>query len=354
MTRDTRAVYAIHGENDLEYPGWEIRTEELGHDPTHRGGTDYRHARHEPIARLNNGYGNRGTIPEPQHYEAFAQRAANFVAASEGCTRWIIGNEPNVLWERPNGRPIAPTDYARCYNLCRAAIKALPGHADDEVLIAAVGPWNNQTTYAGNEAGDWIVYFADVQRAVAGLDGIALHTYSQHGQTPEGVATNAKMRAPFTHRTYGFQTYREWMDAILPRYRGLPVYITETNAGGPWRDENTGFVQRAYQEIFTWNKAHPDRAIWCLALYRWQTDKWIIRDKSSVIADFREAVACGYTRPGLVEPQPEPPVVEPPGESEIEELAELIEVLNRRVDEQAAQIAELKTRIRAAGVALGG
>ena len=42
------------------------------------------------------------------------------------------------------------------------AIHALPGHAQDEVLIAGSGPWNNELKYQGNPNGDWITYFTDV------------------------------------------------------------------------------------------------------------------------------------------------------------------------------------------------
>ncbi|HXF61087.1 MAG TPA: hypothetical protein VNK95_05690, partial [Caldilineaceae bacterium] len=57
---------------------------------------------------------------------------------------------------------ITPALYARCYQLCREAIRQVPGHEDDLVLVAAVAPWNNQTVYPGNPRGDWVQYFADV------------------------------------------------------------------------------------------------------------------------------------------------------------------------------------------------
>jgi len=126
---DPHPIYAVHGENDLAYHGWTITTHGLGHDPTHHGGHNFRPIRQRgriPIARLNNGYGAAGTIPLHAFYPAFATRCANFVRASQGCHAWIIGNEPNLSVERPDGVPITPSMYAECYTLCRDAIRALP------------------------------------------------------------------------------------------------------------------------------------------------------------------------------------------------------------------------------------
>jgi len=265
---------------------------------------------HTMIARLNNGYHPNGTIPLPQYYADFAQRCANFAQASPGCTRWIIGNEMNVEIERPHDTPITPMRYAQCFDLCRSAIKAVPGHADDQVIIGAVGPWNNRTPYPGNESGDWIKYFEDIQRAITGCDGFAIHTYAR-AQTVESVKSNDRMGAPFQDYHNGFRTYVDWMDAVLPRFRGLPVYCTETNANAPWIDDDTGFVQAAYQEIFTWNALHPDRPISCLALYRWEYDQWEFKTKGGVQSDFYNAVDCGYELPPITDPPIEPPI-EPP------------------------------------------
>ena len=72
-TTDTRALYAVHGENTLDYDGWIIRTFGIGHDPTHHGGADMR-GRHRVFARLNDGY--PPTIPLPMLYEAFIWTAS--------------------------------------------------------------------------------------------------------------------------------------------------------------------------------------------------------------------------------------------------------------------------------------
>jgi len=340
------ALYAIHGRNDLDYKdGWVVLTEGIGHNPNDRNGGDYSGLRQTPIVRLNNGYGRAGTIPHPDHYDAFAQRVQNYVKASRGCSRWIIGNEMNHAQERPDGRPILPREYARCFNWCRDAIYALPDHERDEVLVGAVAPYNNQTAYPGNESGDWIQYFGDIQRHISGCDGFSIHAYARE-QTPESVASDDKMGAPFSAYHNGFRCYRDWLDAIAPEHRGKPVYITEFNAMGPWRDVDTGFVVAAYREAYAWNEAHPDRPISCLALYRWQYDQWTIKDKPLVIRDFMNAVALGLTWP------PDEP--EPPEDNRLALLEIQVAQLEARVRQLEATAAGTLDRMEAAGLMLAG
>jgi len=310
-------LYGIHDSNDWQYPGWEIRTEELGHDPAHTGGTDYRNARHSVIARLNNGYAPRGTIPLPQYYEAFAVRVQNFVKASRGCTVWIIGNEMNHGNEWPEGKPIYPADYARCYTFCLDRILSLPGHEQDQVLIGAVAPYNAQTIYPGNPTGDWAIYLRDILAACPRVGGIALHCYSS-SQKANVIISDAKMGAPFGHLSSEFRCYRDFMEVIPARLWDVPIYITETNPGArgqPWRDENTGWVGAAYDEIAGWNEGHHGRTIRCLALYCMQRrgDGMWLDGKGNVKADFMQAVARGltWTADPPVEPEPEPPEPEP-------------------------------------------
>ena len=347
----SKSLCAIHGENDLHYDGWVVLTRGIGRNPTDHHGEDFTRLRQTPIVRLNHGYSPHGTIPLPEHYEAFAQRCANFVAASKGCTRWIIGNEPSHSQERPEGRPILPTDYARCYNYCRQAIHAIA--PDHEVLLGAVAPYNNQTAYSGNESGDWIQYFRDIQQNISGCDGFAIHAYARV-QTPSNVTSPDKMGNPFSAHHNGFLVYRDWMRAMLPRYHGLSVYITETNAMGPWQDVDTGFVVQLYQEVYAWNKAHPDRPISCVALYRWQYDKWTIKDKPKVIADFMRAVECNLTWPPITDPPPEPEPEPPQDDTRLALLEVQVAQVEARVTQLEATLAGTLDRIEAAGRVLAG
>ncbi|MBN1640729.1 MAG: N-acetylmuramoyl-L-alanine amidase [Anaerolineae bacterium] len=281
--------------------GWIVFTHELGRDPNNRSGHDYRpwtDRGYGAIARLNHGYGAAGTIPLPQHYDAFAQRVANFVAASPGCHVWVIGNEMNHQQERPEGQPIAPEQYARCYAKCWERIHALAGHDQDQVAIGPVAPWNAATTYASNESGDWVRYFGDAIDAIlalgARIGAVALHTYT-HGTDPNLVFSGQKMNPPFHNRHYNFRAYQDFMSAIPPALRHLPVYITETDQNDPWENANRGWVRNAYREIHAWNSTLGHQQIRALVLYRWpKYDQWYIVGKGGVYDDFRAAMDNEY------------------------------------------------------------
>jgi N-acetyl-anhydromuramyl-L-alanine amidase AmpD len=327
--RDSLYIYGFHdpgGEQimlDAGVPGWVLVTEAIGADPNNRAGVDYRRFSDRDlgvIVRLNNGYNPGGTLPYERDYGNFARRCANFVAASPGAHLWIIGNEPNhpIEWPgaqwnwgpgwpapvRPDtrGEEITPARYASAYRQCRNAIKALPGHGDDQVLVAGPAPWNILLTYPANPNGDWVKYLTDTLAAIGAgnLDGITLHTYT-HGASPALITSEEKMSDPrFTNRRFHFRAYMDFMAAIPSAMRGLPVYITETNQGDQaWENNNTGWVRAAYGEIDRWNRTNAQK-IRNLLLYRWPQvpgDRWGIEGKAGVIEDFRGALAARYQWP---------------------------------------------------------
>ena len=278
--------------------GWLLFTESIGHDPNDKGGANYTAWANQGfgiVVRVNHGYGSSGTIPMPNEYDNFARRCGNFVENSPGANIWIIGNEMNHSQERPNGQPITPQLYAECFKKCRAEIRKRPGHEQDRVVVGAVAPWNIQTTYPGNESGDWIRYFTDILRLLIGqCDGISIHTYT-HGTKPELVFSDEKMGPPYQNRFYHFRAYRDFMNAIPADMRDLPVYITEADQNDPWADTNSGWVRNAYKEIHEWNSVPGRQQIRCLLLYRWpKYDKWAIDGKGGVIEDFKQAMDHEY------------------------------------------------------------
>ncbi len=411
---ESQFIFGIHEPGGERYmaeagrKGWIVFTEELGSDPAIQTGQNYRAYSDQGfgvIVRLNNGYFPNGTIPNSQRYADFARRCANFVAASDGCQIWIIGNEMNYRIERPpiaalriapevprpqnapaaapetqksglieglrrffaplvtqkEGRAgdtptatptpaippkpgdpygrglrerfnaiyepltakdadnrvaaaaaadgfetITPALYARCFKLCRDAIRSVAGHANDQVLIGAVAPWNNQTAYPGNERGDWVRYFQDILTALGptGLDGITLHTYT-HQADPNLISSEQRMNPPFTDRYFEFPAYRDFMNAIPATMRSLPVYITETNQDVPWLDQNIAWIQRAYAEINWWNQQPNNQQIRALILYRWPViDLWFIEGKGGVVEDFRQALQQDYRWRASAPPPP--------------------------------------------------
>jgi hypothetical protein len=332
------SLNAIHDENDWDYPGYEVRVEQIGHNPAHTGGTDYRGAQHTVIARLQNEWHPCGCIPLPQKYESFAMRVQNFVKNSQGCSCWIIGNEMNHSNEWPYGRQIHPVDYGQCFRLCYERIKNLPGRETDQVIVGAPAPYNAQTTYPGNESGDWVAYFQDILNACGEFDAIALHTYGIE-QVPSDPSSEVTMGGEFSNLHAGFRAYQDFLLVIPRELWHLPVYITETNPGArgdPWEATDTGWVTAAYEEIDQWNQAHRSGPlVHCLALYShdMRADEMGFEYKPGVRRDFEQAVARGYTVPELEEPEPPDPP-DPPGDCQWDEA---------RIAQIEAQLAEVQT-----------
>jgi N-acetyl-anhydromuramyl-L-alanine amidase AmpD/cell division protein FtsB len=341
MTRplyDSPYLYGIHdpgGEHLMAAGGargWILFTEALGSDPNDTRGVDYSRWANEGygiMVRLNNGYEPNGTIPHSSRYADFSRRVANFVKASKGCRIWIIGNETNFAVERPGvaldwssnpprivqtGEVITPELYARCYTLCRNAIKQLPGRDKDQVITGAVAPWNTHTTYPGNPSGDWVKYQTDILAALGpnGCDGVSIHAYT-HGADPALIHTNTMMNPPFANRQYNFRVYQDFMRGIPANMRHLPVYLTETDQDEAWQNVNRGWIQRAYGEIDWWNRQPDTQVIRAVILYRWPNlDRWGLESKTALHEDFRQALVHRYNWEAAmqakpqIKPQPEP------------------------------------------------
>lgn len=260
-------------------PGWILFTEALGADPNDDRGGDYRWAESQGygvIVRLNHGYGDAGTLPYSWQYDAFARRCANFVAHAPGSHLWIVGNETNLPAEWPGGErgePITVDRYVTCYRKVRAAIRAVPGHANDSIVPSPPSPGG-----AG-----WKDYQAGIFRALEGqMEGVALHFYT-FGQDP------ANLRNAFASWIRNDAFY-----GLPAAMRGLPAYITETNAGG-WIDADTGWVKTLYAGIDSWNRS-GGQVIRAACLYRWAPfdAQYSIANRPGVIQDWREAMQNDY------------------------------------------------------------
>lgn len=273
---------------------WALDTIALSDNPASR----HYEAGYEWICRANWGYGSTGTLPKPDWYGEYVVRLSNYVRGSDNCHRWVIGNEPNLSREWPDNQPIYPWDYANCYKAARRHIHAILGHEQDEVLIAASGPWNDELKYEGNSKGDWIVHFEDVIKACGSeIDGFSIHSYT-HGYNVALVTSSARMQAPFQNRHYEFRTYRDYMAAIPVGLWSLPVYLTEANGNGPW--QAVGLMPAMVDEIDHWNKNgnHPIRAV---IFYRYpKYDDFYIEGRADVIAEYRQAIGRGYKSPPVM------------------------------------------------------
>jgi murein DD-endopeptidase MepM/ murein hydrolase activator NlpD len=298
---EKRAGYVMQQQGVRGHILW---TEGIGSDPTDMRGIDYARRTtgdHTVIVRLNNDYGNSGTVPTTERYAAFAQRCANFVRNSRGASIYVIGNEMNNLREWPLGQAIYAQEYARCFNLVYAAIKQVQPNAI--VCPGAVDPYNATLGFApyNSPQGDIRIYWQTMLNAINQCDGLAVHAYTR-GPDPQLVDSPATFgNAPLLGVHLNFRCFEDVLNATPARFRNLPVYLTETNHLFPvnesqfgWLDDNRGWAWKMYQAVNAWNAA-GNQQIHAALLYRWpQMDDWAIVNKPRVIEDFRQAVGLNY------------------------------------------------------------
>ena len=265
---ESRFIYGLHDPFDRRIlggtRGWVLITEEVGRDPQRAGQNrelyvDWSERGFGVIARLNHGYEGTGTIPDPPHYQDFAETCARWVERSidrdkpaHGCHIWIIGNEMNNPREWPGnqggvgGRPITPESYADCFNRVYDAIKAV--QPDAIVCPGAVDPYYGP----GSDNAQW---FRRMLLHINSLDGFALHTYT-HGADPALITSTHRFGMDehgnwvdpgniLRWQYYNFYAYRTYMGMIPARWRHVPVFITETDQVDPWADVDSGWVQTA-------------------------------------------------------------------------------------------------------------
>ena len=292
------------------HPNWEtsvggergprVWVKAVGTNPNDYSGDDFSQWRdlgHTIIVRLGVDWGGGGCIPTPDLYPAFAQRCANYVAASVGIDYVIIGNEPNHRQEWPQGMPIDSADYVDCFDMCYGDIKLVKPSV--QVCVAAIAPYNG-------EMGDWLLYYEDIIDSAYRYDAIAIHAYSR-GQEPEAITDPARMDAPYEDHYSGFQVYREWC-----AYADGPYLLTEFNPiNDPvgWEDRSTHIIEEALTEIDWWNQQHPDKPILCVCCYRSLGDVWAMQGKDNVVMDYQTAASKNF-------PAPQWPVEEPPDDDE--------------------------------------
>ena len=209
--------------------GWVLVTEALGADPNDWSGRNYADLSDQGygvMARLNHGYNPQGTLPASRNYGNFARRVGNMVERSSGCHIWMIGNEPNLAVERPggpdHGEVITAEMYARCYRLCREEIRSRPGHADDQVVTAAIGPWNIQTKYAGKPHRRLDRLLPADAGPVGQRGGWHRDSHLWARWQPGQHHQRSAHGWGFEHRRSMFRTYIDYMQAIPPLLRICP------------------------------------------------------------------------------------------------------------------------------------
>lgn len=283
---------------DVMPDGWILFLEAVGHSSEPYPTRDYgqwANAGYGIICRVQHGWDGAGTFPRPENLDGYVSRVASLVSNSRYCHRWVIGNEPNLQWERPDGWLITPEYAALCYNRCWTAIHDLAGHEFDEVIVPPIGPWNIDAGIG------WVEYFTRMLAACEFVDALAVHAYT-HGSDPALITSEAKMDPPYQDAHYNFRVYRDWLGAVPADLRNAPVYMTETDQNQPWLNERNGWIPEMYREIDDWNQS-GNQIVRCACLYRWpKYDPYAIEGKTNVIADWQVAQARRYT--WIDEPEP--------------------------------------------------
>ncbi|MBA4148744.1 MAG: hypothetical protein H0X66_11575 [Verrucomicrobia bacterium] len=318
--------------------GWVTATVAVGTDPNNFSGDSFNHISdrgHTVIGRINYGYFPDGTIPVASKWDDFAQRCANFVANSTGCSIWVIANETNLPAEWPldpsNNRfnYVSPQDYAVLFRKVYNAIKAV--RPNDKVIPQAIAQWAgplgpgafsvNGTVYPHDGLPlNWVQYLNQMLTAIAAsgpLDGIALHIGSRGYAYADIHSTE---RDAVNNLYWSFYSYKDWVELGIPQsLYHLPLYATECNGmffwnGGHPEDASkhyeAGWMQEMYAEIDRYNQmaASSGKPIFrCVNLYRWCAgcDGWNIDGDGShpspyraqIMSDLDLAIAQNYLWP---------------------------------------------------------
>ena len=295
--------------------GYILWSEAIGADPDDTRGVDYRqrtYGDHVVIVRLNYSYAGHqpdGTLPPPEKYEDFATRCYQFARNSQGAHIYVVGNEMNNPREWPNGQPIWPEEYARCFNLVYRRIK----EADPEAIVCpgAIDPYHASLAFApyNSPYGDIRKYWRTMLEAIEACDGLAIHAYT-HGPDPRLLEDTRRVFTayPLEGVRYHFWVFEDVLQATPERFRHLPVYLTETTPlfktrdepawedadKWGWPDVNEGWIWTMYQQVDAWNK-RGGQQIHCALLYRYPPkDRWVIYDKPRVIEDFTQALGLKF------------------------------------------------------------
>lgn len=173
---------------------------------------------------------------------------------------------------------ITPRKYVGCYRLCRRAIRSVPGHENDLVLVAGLAPWTNHATYAANPEGDWVDYFDHVIGLLSEqeCDGIALHLYTPPRKAGEAVPDARIVGTPYSD----LRDYARMLGMLPAHMQSLPFYVTECGPLEGWESQPTGWLERFFEqagELFSERELRI--AMWCLAHQeagRWQLNGGVV------------------------------------------------------------------------------
>jgi len=223
------------------------------------------------ITRVDYDWGQ--TVPAPGTMSAsnWATKVKNEVVNQLGAysTRWVIGNEPNLISEGSGwaSNQVTPSGYAQVYTAVRQAIKAV--RPQDEVLFAPVSPGGVVAGVRWKDGNQWLGEAIDATLALPGgaIDGFALHAYGGQA-TASGSVNDFKT------------TFTSQLSVIDARasLKSKPTYITEWNRATPTTGNlaaneqvTADFITQSLLTLDAWNRTPGNHNVRALA--------WFIHNK---------------------------------------------------------------------------
>jgi len=253
------------------------------------------------IMRLDSG-GSPQLPTDPNDYDAFAQTFAQCVLNSQGIRVWIVGNEPNLNW----GYQFSPQEYGEIYHRVIQAVKALPGGVgyDHEILFASPGIWANVQPWGNWDDGLQTALQYVLAKPNGRVDGASIHAYTRGHET--AYVTSDEWFPGFTNKWHlHFRIYRDFLRVYSDvGLLGMPLYITEAGSVcdppcDPYDDVDKGYFLAMYEEIYSWNQAHPQQVIRAVTPYRWTLNDdntgrdFCIGCSAPLVQDMSNAIAMG-------------------------------------------------------------
>jgi murein DD-endopeptidase MepM/ murein hydrolase activator NlpD len=288
------SLLGVHDREGRHIPppgGWCLDTIALSENPSP---PDYIALRGDInwLVRLSWGYGSTGTFPLAIRMDQYIEAALLYAVQSNGVYGFILGNEPNGQWERPDGVVITPQYAADLFVRTRNAIKSM--RSAIKVMPPPLAPYHDSPM-------DWLVYlkqmYQEIERLGGEPDGIPIHAYTR-SSNPDDISSTEKMGAPLVGQFRGFRTYRDVLRAIPQRFSQTPAYITEFDENEGWEDKNTGIFKAAVKEIKDYNSQAAGSKVHSLIAFRWlgppeveNVFDWEMRNKPQLLEDFRSAIA---------------------------------------------------------------
>ena len=211
------------------------------------------------LARLNWGYaGGTGTVPPPEHKDAWVNTIILTIAANrgKGIWGWIIGNEVNNPTEWPGGYPhpthvVSPAYYVELYNRIWWGVQV-----NDLIAPAPLDPYNVVAREFGQPADprDWAQY---IYTHIDGADFLALHAKTQTNDPAECQSDVKFTDAPLIGRFLHLRTIEDQLKWIPTSLWDKEIYVTEVNPQRRsayslgWEPGNAEWVRQAQAYLRT-------------------------------------------------------------------------------------------------------